>query len=73
MREYIRTYCHRGGGKMEDFYQTKPRDAVRFAELARLAVEDGFTAFKAMAVPETMPLEGLRPIRYAEACASASR
>ena len=28
----------------------------------------GFTAFKAMAVPETMPLEGLRPLRYAEAC-----
>ena len=26
-----------------------------------------------MAVPETMPLEGLRPIRYAEACVEAMR
>src|SRR5690606_32109082 len=34
---------------------------------------DGFTAFKSMAVPETMPLEGLRPVRYAEACVKAMR
>src|SRR5229473_2869210 len=45
-----------------------PADAARFADLAQKAVEEGFTAFKSMAVPETMPLEGLRPIRYAEAC-----
>jgi galactonate dehydratase len=73
VRDYIRFYCHLGGGKMEDFYQTKPDDAKRFAELAGHAVEDGFTAFKAMAVPETMPLEGLRPVRYAEACVKAMR
>jgi galactonate dehydratase len=73
VRDYIRFYCHLGGGKMEDFYQTKPDDARRFAELAGHAVEDGFTAFKAMAVPETMPLEGLKPVRYAEACVKAMR
>lgn len=73
VRDYIRLYCHLGGGKMEDFYQTKPRDAKIFGELAQQAVEEGFTAFKSMAVPETMPLEGLRPIRYAEACVSAMR
>jgi galactonate dehydratase len=73
VRDYIRLYCHLGGGKMEDFYETKPADAVRFAELAKQAVEEGFTAFKAMAVPETMPLEGLRPIRYAESCVAAMR
>lgn len=73
VRDYIRLYCHLGGGKMEDFYETSPADAGRFAELAQKAVEDGFTAFKAMAVPETMPLEGLRPIRYAEACVQAMR
>ncbi len=73
VRDYIRLYCHLGGGKMEDFYQTKPGDAKRFAQLARRAVADGFTAFKAMAVPETMPLEGLPPIRYAEACVKAMR
>ncbi len=73
VRDYIRTYSHLGGGRMEDFYGTRPDDAERFADLARAAVADGFTAFKAMAVPETMPLEGLKPIRYAEANVSAMR
>ncbi|MBW3622815.1 MAG: galactonate dehydratase [Armatimonadetes bacterium] len=73
VRDTIRLYSHLGGGKMEDFYQTDPADAKRFAELAQAAVEDGYTAFKTMAVPETMPLEGLRPIRYAEACVAAMR
>lgn len=73
VRDYIRLYCHLGGGKMEDFYQTRPDDACRFAELAEMAVADGFTAFKSMAVPETMPLEGLRPIHYAESCVNAMR
>ena len=36
-------------------------------------VEQGFTAFKSMAVPPTMPLEGLAPIRHAEACVAAMR
>ncbi|WP_343746918.1 galactonate dehydratase [Chitinophaga sp.] len=73
VRDYIRLYCHLGGGKMEDFYETRPDDAARFGELASRAVEDGFTAFKSMAVPETMPLEGLKPVRYAEACVRAMR
>ncbi|MDX1932450.1 MAG: galactonate dehydratase [Capsulimonadales bacterium] len=73
VRDHIRLYSHLGGGKMEDFYETAPADAVRFAELARKAVEDGFTAFKTMAVPPTMPLEGLMPIRYAEKCVAALR
>ena len=58
---------------MEDFYEASPSDAPRFADLARKAVEEGFTAFKSMAVPETMPLEGMRPVRYAEACVGAMR
>jgi galactonate dehydratase len=73
VRDSIRTYCHLGGGRMEDFYETAPDDARRFAELAQAAVEEGFTAFKSMAVPETMPIEGLRPIRYAESCVRAMR
>ena len=73
VRDYVRLYCHLGGGKMEDFYQTKPDDAKRFGELAYKAVEDGFTAFKSMAVPETMPLEGLKPVHYAEACVKTMR
>ncbi len=73
VRDYVRTYCHLGGGKMEDFYETSPADASRFADLAQQAVADGFTAFKMMAVPETMPIEGLRPINYAEACVRSVR
>jgi len=73
VRDYVRLYCHLGGGKMEDFYETSPADAGRFAELAQQAVAEGFTAFKTMAVPETMPIEGLRPVKYAEACVRAMR
>ena len=73
VRDVVRTYCHLGGGKMEDFYETSVDDAKRFGELARQAVADGFTAFKSMAVPPTMPIEGLRPIRRAEAAVAAMR
>ncbi|HEY0866942.1 MAG TPA: galactonate dehydratase [Fimbriimonas sp.] len=73
VRDYVRLYCHLGGGKMEDFYETNPADASRFADLAHAAVEEGFTAFKSMAVPETMPLEGLAPIHYAEKCVASMR
>ncbi|WP_134090859.1 galactonate dehydratase [Olivibacter sp. XZL3] len=73
VRDYVRLYCHLGGGRMEDFYETSPADANRFAALAVQAVEQGFTAFKSMAVPETMSLEGLQPVKYAEACVRAMR
>jgi len=58
---------------MEDFYETSVADVRKFGDLARQAVADGFTAFKAMAVPPTMPIEGLRPIRLAEAAVQAMR
>jgi galactonate dehydratase len=73
VREQIRTYCHLGGGRMEDFYETAAEDAARFADLARQAVADGFTAFKSMAVPPTLPIEGLPAIRTAEAAVAAMR
>ena len=73
VRDWIRTYCHLGGGNMEDFYETSIEDARRFGDLAQSAVEDGFTAFKSMAVPPTLPIEGLRPLRLAEAAVSAMR
>lgn len=73
VRDYIRLYCHLGGGKMEDFYETDSSDAKRFGELALQAVEEGFTAFKSMAVPPTMPIEGLLPVKHAEACVKAMR
>jgi galactonate dehydratase len=73
VRDYVRTYCHLGGGKMEDFYETAVDDAQRFADLARQAVADGFTAFKSMAVPPALPIDGLKPIRTAEAAVAAMR
>ncbi len=73
VRDYVRTYSHLGGGRLEDFYQTDRDNAERFADLARQTVEQGFTAFKSMAVPETMPIEGLQPIRYAEQNVCAMR
>jgi galactonate dehydratase len=73
VRDYVRLYSHLGGGRMEDFYDTDPADASRYADLAQQTVADGFTAFKTMAVPETAPLEGLRPVKYAEACVRAMR
>ncbi len=73
VRDHIRLYCHLGGGKMEDFYEVKADDTKRFEELAHKAVADGFSAFKSMAVPATMPIEGLKPVYYAEACVKAMR
>lgn len=73
VRDYIRLYCHLGGGNMESFYQTSTDNAAQFAELAQAAVADGFSAFKSMAVPPTMPIEGLKPIKAAEDCVAAMR
>jgi galactonate dehydratase len=73
VRDTIRTYCHLGGGRMESVYEVHPSDAARFADLAQQAVAEGFTAMKCMAVPETAPIEGLAPVRYAAACIAAMR
>src|SRR6476659_2316014 len=73
VRDHVRTYCHLGGGRMEDFYETAADDAARFADLAREAAEAGFTAFKAMAVPPTAPIEGLKPVRTAQQAVEAMR
>jgi galactonate dehydratase len=73
VRDYIRLYCHLGGGRMEDFYETPVANADRFAELARAAVANGFTAFKSMAVPPTGPLEGMAPVLAAEQAVARMR
>lgn len=73
VRDWVRTYCHLGGGRMEDFYQTPVEEAARFAQLAQQAVAEGFTAMKCMAVPPTMPIEGSKPVRAAEAVVAAVR
>jgi len=73
VRDSVRLYCHLGGGRMEAFYETAIEEANRFAELAQRAVADGFSAFKCMAVPPTLPLEGRLPVKAAESCVRAMR
>ena len=68
VRDRIRLYAHVGEA---DFYAVE--SAGRFAELALGLVERGFTAFKALPVPPTMPLEGLGPVRLAESYVAAMR
>jgi len=73
VRDRIRLYCHLGGGDLERFYETPVEHAKVFGDLASAAVAEGFSAFKAMAVPPTMPLEGLAPIKAAQACVASMR
>jgi galactonate dehydratase len=73
VRDYIRLYCHLGGGRMEDFYETPVANADRFADLAREAVANGYSAFKSMAVPPTSALEGTAPILAAEQAVARMR
>jgi len=73
VRDYIRLYCHLGGGRMEDFYETPVANADRFADLAREAVANGYSAFKSMAVPATSALEGGAPIAAAEQAVARMR
>ncbi len=73
VRDHVRTYAHLGGGKMEDFYETAADDHQRFADLTREAVEKGYTAFKTMAVPETMPIEGNKAVNWAAKNVEAMR
>lgn len=73
VRDTIRLYCHLGGGNLERFYETPVDNAKQFAELAQKSVAEGFTAFKSMAVPPTMLIEGLKPVHAAEACVAAMR
>jgi galactonate dehydratase len=73
VRDRVRTYSHLGGGEMKDFYETSVEDTKRFAELALTSVDAGFTAMKVMAVPPTMPLQGLLPVKAAAACVAAIR
>jgi galactonate dehydratase len=73
VRDYVQLYCHLGGGRMEEMYELAHDDAARFADLAHRAVDEGFTAIKSMPVPPTSLVEGLRPVRQAEACVGAMR
>ena len=76
VRDYVRLV--RPPRRREDGGLLRERRATtqRFGELAAAVVEHGFTAFKSMAVPPTMPLEGLArsatPRRASRRCARPS-
>ena len=58
---------------MEDFYDTSVDNARRFGELSEEAVDRGFSAFKSMAVPPTMALEGNTAINAAASAVASMR
>jgi galactonate dehydratase len=64
VRDKVRMYDHLGGGEMKTLYETA--DPQVFAQKALESVEAGYTAVKVLAVPRTEPLEGTKPLRYAE-------
>lgn len=64
VRDKVRIYDHLGGGEMKAIYAMA--DPKEFAHKALECVEAGYTAFKVLAVPRTEPLEGTRPLRFAE-------
>src|SRR5262249_45385900 len=67
----VRVARQLGGGRMEDFYETAADAGKRFGELARDAVAGGLPAFKSMAGPPTMRIEGLKLLRAAEQAVAA--
>lgn len=71
VRDRVRVYDHLGGGTMERMYESS--DPAEFAERALSVTAAGATALKFMAVPRTEPIEGLRPVRFAERMVRAVR
>jgi galactonate dehydratase len=71
VRDKVRTYDHLGGGEMSAIYNLN--DPKQFGDLALESVEAGYNAIKVLAVPRTEPLEGARPLRFAEQVMSAIR
>ena len=68
VRDTIRLYAHVGEGS---FYAVDEPEA--FAEQALALVDAGFTAFKALPVPPTMPIDGHEAIRISERRVAAMR
>ena len=73
VRDHVRTYCHLGGGRMEDFYETAGRRSPRVSASWRQAVRDGFTAFKSMARAADHADRGLQAAPRRRACVAAMR
>jgi galactonate dehydratase len=71
VRDRVRMYDHLGAGSMDIVYGEATTDG--FAEAARLSVDDGFTALKALIVPVCGPLPSGRQLREAADVMGAMR
>ena len=71
VRDYVRLYCHLGGGKMEDFYESD--EPQRFAELASAMVERASPPSSRWRCRRRCRSKGSRPVRYAERASPAMR
>jgi len=63
VRDKVRMYDHLGGGSSDAVYNEATTDS--FAERAQQSVDEGFTAFKVLAVPRTEMLDGRKNIKNA--------
>lgn len=63
VRDKIRMYDHLGGGNMDAVYNQAQEGAMTGKALR--SIEEGFTAFKVLVVPRTMPLDGHKAINSA--------
>lgn len=70
-RDRVRLYDHLGGGNAEAVYDSDT--AKSFTEKMLQSKEDGFTAVKILAVPQSAPLEGAAKLRHAETLMRAAR
>lgn len=63
VRDKVRMYDHLGGGSSDAVYNEATAES--FADRARASVNDGFTAFKILAVPRTFMLDSANVIHDA--------
>jgi galactonate dehydratase len=72
VRDEVRLYDHLGGGEMHSVYHTLSAEEARAK--ARESVEAGFDAIKLeVVVPRTGRLDGVEPLRHADAVMAAVR
>ena len=67
VRDYVRLYCHLGGGEMEDFYETPPT-RQRFGELAAAASPKASRRSRRWRCRRRCRSKASRRSEYAEAC-----
>ena len=70
-RDRVRMYDHLGGGDSDAVYNSDT--AQSFAAKMKKSIDDGFTAVKILAVPQSAPLGGHAGLRHAEELMGAAR